>query len=227
MEEITAAIIAAIVAFITSYLTRYTDITTKSRIDWIQRVREISIEFINSIENSQSGIISQSEKEKNSKLFKKLKIYLNPCEEIDKKIIETANDCLSDPNRIKEFENQIQAYLKAEWERVKYESKGKMYNGYMFAKKYNNVKSQIETNYDGKNGNDMKKDKFDLFVYIIFNEILKIGIKIVIIVFAVLLIANLISVHSPCLHICRCSEIVTEENISPQSNHHCSTSCCH
>ena len=226
MEEITAAIIAAIVAFITSYLTRYTDITTKSRIDWIQRVREISIEFINSIENSQSGIISQSEKEKNSKLFKKLKIYLNPCEEIDKKIIETANDCLSNPNRIKEFEDQIQAYLKAEWERVKYESKGKMYNGYMFAKKYNNVKSQMAINYNGKNGNDMKDDKFDLFVYR-FNEILNILIRLAIIVLAVLLIANLISVHSPCLHICRCSEIVTEENISTQSNHHCSTSCCH
>ena len=71
MEQITSAIIAAIVGFITARLTRYTDITTKSRIDWIQRVREISIEFINSIENSQNG---------------------------------------------------VQAYLKAEWERVKYES---------------------------------------------------------------------------------------------------------
>lgn len=226
MEEITAAIIAAIVAFITSYLSRYTNITTQSRIDWIQRVRKISIKFINSIENSQSRIISQAEKEKNSKLFKKLKIYLNPCEEIDKEIIETANDCLSNPNRIKEFEDQIQAYLKAEWERVKYESKGKMYNGYMFAKKYNNVKSQMAINYNGKNGNDMKDDKFDLFVYR-FNEILNILIRLAIIVLAVLLIANLISVHSPCLHICRCSEIVTEENISTQSNHHCSTSCCH
>ena len=226
MEEITAAIIAAIVAFITSYLTRYTNITTQSRIDWIQRVREISIEFINSIEISRNRAILQAEKEKNSELFKKLKIYLNPCEEIDKEIIETANNCLNYPIFIKEFEDQIQAYLKAEWERVKYESKGKMYNGYMFAKKYNNVKSQISTNYNEKNGNDMKDDKFDSDIYKI-NEVLKIGIKIVIIVFAVLLIANLISVHSPCLHICRCSEIVTEENISPQSNHHCSTSCCH
>ena len=155
MEQITSAIIAAIVGFITSYLTRYTNITTQSRIDWIQRVREISIEFINSIENSQNGVISQvpktknnkllnklkmhlnlnkgiiktDEKTKSSELLNKLKMYLNPCEEIDKEIIDTANHCLSDPNRIKEFEKQIQAYLKAEWERVKYESKGKMYNG--------------------------------------------------------------------------------------------------
>lgn len=122
MEQITSAIIAAIVGFITARLTRYTDITTKSRIDWIQRVREISIEFINSIENSQNGVISQVPKTKNNKLLNKLKMYLNPCEEIDKEIIDTANHCLSDPNRIKEFEKQIQAYLKAEWERVKYES---------------------------------------------------------------------------------------------------------
>lgn len=111
MEQITAAIIAAIVAFITSYLTRYTNITTQSRIDWIQRVREISIEFISSIAISQSRIISQAEKEKISKLFKKLKIYLNPCEEIDKEIIETANNCLNYPIFIKEFEDQIQAVV--------------------------------------------------------------------------------------------------------------------
>ena len=112
MEQITSAIIAAIVGFITSYLTRYTNITTQSRIDWIQRVREISIEFINSIENSQNGVISQvpktknnkvlnklkmhlnlhkgiiktDEKTKSSELLNKLKMYLNPCEEIDKEI---------------------------------------------------------------------------------------------------------------------------------------------
>ena len=146
MEQITSAIIAAIVGFITARLTRYTDITTKSRIDWIQRVREISIEFINSIENSQNGVISQVPKTKNNKLLNKLKMhlnlhkeivktdaktkssellnklkmYLNPCEEIDKEIIDTANHCLSDPNLIDKFEEQIQAYLKAEWDRVKY-----------------------------------------------------------------------------------------------------------
>ena len=135
MEQITSAIIAAIVGFITARLTRYTDITTKSRIDWIQRVREISIEFINSIENSQNGVISQvpktknkkflnklkmhlnlhkeiiktDEKTKSSELLNKLKMYLNPCEEIDKEIIDTANHCLSDPNLIDKFEEQIQA----------------------------------------------------------------------------------------------------------------------
>ena len=83
MEQITSAIIAAIVGFITSYLTRYTNITTQSRIDWIQRVREISIEFISSIEISRNRAILQAEKEKNSELFKKLKMYLNPCEEIN------------------------------------------------------------------------------------------------------------------------------------------------
>ena len=173
MEQITSAIIAAIVGFITARLTRYTDITTKSRIDWIQRVREISIEFINSIENSQNGVISQVPKTKNKKFLNKLKMYLNPCEEIDKEIIDTANHCLSDPNLIDKFEEQIQAYLKAEWERVKYESKGKKYDDYMFALKYNECRIRINGNYTNESikniGYYYKFKKFTYISNIIFN----------------------------------------------------------
>ena len=199
MEQITSAIIAAIVGFITARLTRYTDITTKSRIDWIQRVREISIEFINSIENSQNGVISQVPKTKNNKLLNKLKMhlnlhkeivktdaktkssellnklkmYLNPCEEIDKEIIDTANHCLSDPNLIDKFEEQIQAYLKAEWERVKYESKCKKYDDYMFALKYNECRIRINGNYTNESikniGYYYKFKKFTYISNIIFN----------------------------------------------------------
>ena len=173
MEQITSAIIAAIVGFITARLTRYTDITTKSRIDWIQRVREISIEFINSIKNSQNGVISQVPKTKNKKLLNKLKMHLNLHKEIDKEIIDTANHCLSDPNRIKEFEKQIQAYLKAEWERVKYESKGKKYDDYMFALKYNECRIRINGNYTNESikniGYYYKFKKFTYISNIIFN----------------------------------------------------------
>lgn len=131
---IISAIIAAIVALITSHLTRYTNVTTQSRIDWIQRVRNITIDFICSVQQAQNGVNTQVTKQ--HKLYNKLRMYLNPCEEIDKEIIKMAERSLTNPNNIEEFSIRMQAYLKAEWERVKYESKGKKFNGYMFAKSY-------------------------------------------------------------------------------------------
>ena len=204
MEQITSAIIAAIVAFITSYLTRYTNITTQSRIDWIQRVREISIEFINSIEISRNRAILQAEKEKNSELFKKLKMYLNPCEKIDKEIIDTANHCLSDPNLIDKFEEQIQAYLKAEWERVKYESKGKKYDDYMFALKYNECRIRINESYMNEGIQNMDHSKFKNFIYKsnnILNFLYKLGAFIFMVVVIVVVFYCIIH-HNPYLDIC-------------------------
>lgn len=112
----------------------YTDVTTKSRIDWIQRVREFSIKFIQSYPNSV----------KMKELFISLRIYLNPCEKIDADIIQTAEKCITGNAEINDFSNQIQAYLKTEWERVKIESKGKKFYPYMFEEKYKYTLKEIK-----------------------------------------------------------------------------------
>lgn len=186
---IISAIIAAIVALITSHLTRYTNVTTQSRIDWIQRVRNITIDFICSVQQAQNGVNTQVAKQ--HKLYNKLRMYLNPCEEIDKEIIETAKRSITNPNNIDEFSTQMQAYLKAEWERVKYESKGKKFNGYMFAKSYYKSMQKITNSSNQKEAKNMKKYRFDKVMYGI-SKILNAGIKLAIVIVMLIIAISLL-----------------------------------
>lgn len=190
---IISAIIAAIVALITSHLTRYTNVTTQSRIDWIQRVRNITINFICSVQQAQNGVNTQVAKQ--HKLYNKLRMYLNPCEEIDKEIIETAKRSITNPNNIDEFSTQMQAYLKAEWERVKYESKGKKFNGYMFAKSYYKSMQKITNSSNQKEAKNMKKYRFDKVMYWITessNTVIKVVIAIAMLFISISLVCFIV-----------------------------------
>ena len=191
---IISAIIAAIVALITSHLTRYTNVTTQSRIDWIQRVREIAIKFICSIQQDKNTLDKQVLQQR-YKLYNKLKMYLNPCEEIDKEIIETAKRSMTNPNNIDEFSTQMQAYLKAEWERVKYESKGKKFNGYMFAKSYYKSMQKITNSSNQKEAKNMKKYGFDKVMYWITessNTVIKVVIAIAMLFISISLVCFIV-----------------------------------
>lgn len=196
MSSIIAGIIGAVVALVTAHFTRYAEVTTQSRIDWIQRVREIAIEFIDSVKINNYT--------KSNELFIKLKVYLNPCNNIDNDIIDTARNCLYNLNNVDEFSNMIQAYLKTEWERAKYESKGKKFSSYMFAKKYYRYLEEINFKMDKNNNTDIYKsklkriEKFERFTYC-FTGVCNWFIKLVTTVISILavIIIIYIIVHNP------------------------------
>ena len=173
-----SGLIAAVISYIVSKKQIYTDVTTKSRIDWIQRVRELSIKFIQSYPNSV----------KMKELFISLRIYLNPCEKIDADIIQTAEKCITGNAEINDFSNQIQAYLKTEWERVKIESKGKKFYSYMFEEKYYDNLDSIE------HKKEIKKSCFDKFIYRT-DSVLNIIIKTFVVLIIITLFISLFIVH--------------------------------
>lgn len=163
LSGIIGALIAAIVAYIVAKRQVYGDITTKSRIDWIQRVRELTINFINSYPDSV----------KMRDIFISLRMYLNPCEKIDVDIIKEAEKCVNGESNTKDFSNMMQAYLKTEWERAKIESKGKKFYPYMFEEKYKYTLKEIK---EGKSKKMLKFDKCTYKIDVILNLIFKIFI---------------------------------------------------
>lgn len=172
LSGIIGALIAAIVAYIVAKRQVYGDITTKSRIDWIQRVRELTINFINSYPDSV----------KMRDIFISLRMYLNPCEKIDVDIIKEAEKCVNGESNTKDFSNMMLAYLKTEWERAKIESKGKKFYNYMFEEKYNYTLKKIEETKNCKSEEcELKMIKFDKCTYkidVILNLIFKILIDV-------------------------------------------------
>lgn len=143
----------------------YVNSITKSRMDWINQLRESVSEFIANT-NIHNNAYYQKEYEKSGehlskcqKLCTKIKLLLNYCDDKDKEFvelidrildsfrgycdevhnceldeqdyfIESSNMIVNKNNveaNIKILTEKIQIYLKSEWNRVKYESMGQMY----------------------------------------------------------------------------------------------------
>lgn len=143
----------------------YVNSITKSRIEWIQKVRDLTSEFIaatnifNNYHYKRDYEKSGIHLSKCQKLCSEITLLLNSCDQKDGEIISICNDILENyhsysdeihnlkvdskgyfiepdesikhkekvEEKIKELLNKIQIYLKAEWNRVKHESQGKIY----------------------------------------------------------------------------------------------------
>ena len=143
----------------------YVNSITKSRIDWIQKVRDTVSAFIsktNVYNNAYySGDYDKSGEHLSEcqKLCIEIKLLLNCCDKRDKEICKLVDDILENHRRyydsvhnmevdkkgyfiegeeeeeikkqieknIDEIVKKLHIYLKAEWNRIKYESQGKKY----------------------------------------------------------------------------------------------------
>lgn len=143
----------------------YVNSITKSRIDWIQKVRDTVSAFIsktNVYNNAYySGDYDKSGEHLSEcqKLCIEIKLLLNCCDKRDKEICKLVDDILENHRRyydsvhnmevdkkgyfiegeeeeeikkqieknIDELVKKLHIYLKAEWNRIKYESQGKKY----------------------------------------------------------------------------------------------------
>lgn len=143
----------------------YVNSITKSRIDWIQKVRDTVSDFIsktNVYNNAYySGDYDKSGEHLSEcqKLCIEIKLLLNCCDKRDKEICKLVDDILENHRRyydsvhnmevdkkgyfiegeeeeeikkqieknIDELVKKLHIYLKAEWNRIKYESQGKKY----------------------------------------------------------------------------------------------------
>lgn len=144
---------------------QYMDAVTKSRIDWIQKLRDLVSEFI-----AKTNVYNNAYYRKNfdksgehlsecQNLCSSIKLLLNCCDQRDKNIATLCELILKEhrmytdtihnlnvdksgyfiesdkskklkksiEDNISELTKQVQIYLKAEWNRVKYESNGKIY----------------------------------------------------------------------------------------------------
>jgi hypothetical protein len=143
----------------------YMNAVTKSRIDWIQQLRNTVAEFIANT-NIYNNAYYKNDYEKTGihlskcqKLNSEIKLLLNCYDEKDKEIVRLSDKILEayrkycdsvhhckvndsgyfvDTPKMKELKNEVedtinvlsskvQIYLKSEWNRIKYESKGKIY----------------------------------------------------------------------------------------------------
>lgn len=143
----------------------YVNSVTKSRIEWIQHLRDTVAEFISNT-NIYNNVYYKKEYEKTGlhlsncqRLCSEIRLLLNACDEADKKVIEISenileafgnycdevNNCITSKDgyfvetanmekykedvedNIETLSEKVQIYLKAEWNRVKYESQGKVY----------------------------------------------------------------------------------------------------
>lgn len=143
----------------------YVNSITKSRIEWIQDLRDTIAEFISKT-NIHNNAYYKEEYEKTGehlstcqKYCSKINLLLNCCDEKDKEIVEICNSILESysnycdevhgcevnsdgyfnntpimdlcveevGNRIDLLSQKVEIYLKSEWNRVKYESRGKIY----------------------------------------------------------------------------------------------------
>lgn len=143
----------------------YVNSITKSRIEWIQHLRDTVAEFISNT-NINNNVYYKNCDEKTGvhlskcqQLCSEIRLLLNSCDKIDKEIIEVAANILEafrlyctelnysktsldgqtiDTLKMIQYKKKVegnieilcgkvQIYLKAEWNRVKYESQGKIY----------------------------------------------------------------------------------------------------
>lgn len=143
----------------------YVNSITKSRIDWINQLRNTISDFIANT-NIHNNVYYKNDYERTGlhlsscqKLCSEIRLLLNCCDERDKEIVELSNKILkaysnycdevhnckvdnegyfvssdnmkeyiSDVEKnIEELSKKVQIYLKSEWNRVKYESVGKIY----------------------------------------------------------------------------------------------------
>lgn len=147
----------------------YVNSITKSRIEWIQKLRSTIAEFIantNIYANTYYNKMDDDDVEKAGlhlskcqELCSEIRLLLNYCDKKDKEIINLSDEILEQYENyyedtynckmdddgffnetrnmidsrnkvekdIKELSKKVQIYLKAEWNRVKYESQGKIY----------------------------------------------------------------------------------------------------
>lgn len=196
----------------------YVNSVTKSRLEWIQRLRNTVAEFIANT-NIYNNAYYKNDYEKTGihlskcqQLCSEIKLLLNYCDEEDKKIIDLVEKILelyrqycdlvhnvkvdeegyfiessnmkSKAEQVEEnislLTKKIQIYLKAEWNRVKYESQGKIYEkdtqkfDYMeLEKKYedssykNNVLKRVWINFKAKLKRKLMSPKFLLSILLI------------------------------------------------------------
>lgn len=143
----------------------YVNSITKTRIEWIQNLRDTIAEFISKT-NIHNNAYYKNNYDKMGvhlsdcqKLCSKVKLLLNCCDQKDKELIELCNLILESyreycdevhgckindkgyfietsnmkkykgivSSKIEELSDKVQIYLKSEWNRVKYESMGKIY----------------------------------------------------------------------------------------------------
>lgn len=143
----------------------YVNSITKSRIDWIQKVRDTVSDFISKT-NVYNNAYYKGNYDKSwehlsecQELCTEIKLLLNCCDERDKEICKLVDEILENhrkycdmvynmqidvrgyfiendeakkiktsiENEIVDLVKKLHIYLKAEWNRVKYESQGKIY----------------------------------------------------------------------------------------------------
>lgn len=143
----------------------YVNAVTKSRIEWIQRLRDIVSDFISKT-NVYNNVYYRGDYDKSGEhlskcqqLCSEIKLLLNCCDKRDKKICELSDRILENHRKycdrvhnmrvdedgyfiendntveikksigvdIEKLVKELHIYLKAEWNRVKYESQGKTY----------------------------------------------------------------------------------------------------
>ena len=140
---IIGALLSSVVTYIVAKKADYVNATTQSRIEWIKTLRELSADFIDECyrgnHNNADSVLT------------KIRMHMNPISEIDKEIIDIAKKALGSHDT-DDFEMSMKAYLKTEWERVKFESEGKMYSQYMFFMKYKSVSEELKMCNKSKEG---------------------------------------------------------------------------
>lgn len=143
----------------------YVNSVTKSRIEWIQKVRDTASDFISKT-NVYNNAYYKGDYDKSGEhlsecqeLCTEIKLLLNCCDERDKEICKRLDEILENhrkycdmvhnmqidqkgyfveneeakriklsiENEIDNLVKELHVYLKAEWNRVKYESRGKTY----------------------------------------------------------------------------------------------------
>ena len=160
----------------------YVNSITKSRIEWIQKLRSTVAEFIantniyNNAYYKGDYIKAGIQLSKCQQLCSEIKLLLNYCDKKDKEIIELTDiilkayvnyyDCVHntktdkdgyfvETSNMKRYINEVeenigilskkvQIYLKAEWNRVKYESQGKVYEKDTQEYDYEELEKQYE-----------------------------------------------------------------------------------
>ncbi|MGM9572282.1 MAG: hypothetical protein ACI3ZR_08725 [bacterium] len=136
-----------------------TNVTTKSRIKWMQELRKYLNEYISIVRNESfiaDGVINQSVKNRLLNNISKIKLHMNYKNESDKVIIFLLNkieNILFDENKKdkrKYLESYLdflvllsRVYLKQEWERVKNETKTGNINNTNEREFYKEIKAEI------------------------------------------------------------------------------------
>ncbi|WP_217077725.1 MFS transporter [Clostridium baratii] len=190
--EVSAAIISGIFGFITLIGTVITisitwisnknknliEVVTKNRAEWVKEMKSLFSEYLSVYDNKKIYLNLVRNNDDLEKIRNKISLRLNPNGVIDNEVLEYLDELIKkrDTNLRNMLEIKIKLYLKCEWERIKFETKGRL-KEYDFEYEFEKIQLINHIENDKVSVEEMKKilenNKKDFSKKDIANEIIK------------------------------------------------------